>query len=99
MSIKNPSARPLPGGFPQFKRHLAAIHRMPPMHAPVRQFHASDVIYAMLRHGVGKSLLRRAGNGPIQDSMTAVKAVKGGAMPGKKLTSNILWGSVLRKPI
>lgn len=99
MSIKNPSARPLPGGFPQFNRHLAAIHRMPPMHAPVRPFHASDVIYAMLRHGVGKTLLRRSGSGPIQDSLTAMKAVKGGPQTPKKLTSNTLWGSILRKPV
>lgn len=99
MSVKNPSAKPLPGGFPQFKRHLAAIHRMPPMHAPVRPFHASDVIYAMLRHGVGKTLIRGAGNGPVGNSLTAQKAVRGGPKSPKALTSNTLWGSILRKPL
>lgn len=90
--------RPLPGGFPQFKRHLAAIHRMPPMHSPVRPFHVSDVVYSMLRHGIGKQLLRRAGSGPTGDSQIATRAVPGGAKAGKKLTSNTLWGSVLKKP-
>jgi hypothetical protein len=99
MSVKNPSGKPLPGGFPQFKRHLAAIHRMPPMHAPVRGFHASDVIYAMLRHGVGRSMIRNAGNAPMQDSLTAQKAVRGGPKSPKKLTSNSLFGSILRKPL
>lgn len=90
--------RPLPGGFPQFKRHLAAIHRMPPMHSPVRPFHVSDVIYSMLRHGVGKQLLRRSGSGPVSDGITGAKAVKGGATSPKKLTSNVLWGSILKRP-
>jgi hypothetical protein len=89
--------RTLPGGFPQFKRHLAAIHRMPPMHAPVRSFHVSDVVYSMLRHGVGKQLLRRTGSGPSSDNMVQNKAVKGGNIP-KKLTSNTLWGSILKRP-
>jgi hypothetical protein len=89
--------KPLPGGFPQFKRHLAAIHRMPPTHAPVRPFHASDVVYAMLRHGVGKQLLRRAGSGVSSDASTVAK-VRGGAGGSKKLTSNTLWGSVLKRP-
>lgn len=89
--------RPLPGGFPQFKRHLAAIHRMPPMHAPYRPFHVSDVVYSMLRHGVGKQLLRRAGTSPASDASTVAK-VRGGAGKSKGLTSNTLWGSVLKKP-
>jgi len=102
---KKPIASPdkvphMPGGFPNFKRHLAAIHRMPPTHAGSRKFHASDVIYAMLRHGVGKSLLRRAGSGPMQDSLTAEKAKAVDKMPKfKKLTSNTLWGSILKKPM
>lgn len=90
--------RPLPGGFPQFKRHLAAIHRMPPTHATARPFHVSDVVYAMLRHGVGKSLMRRTGSGPASDSTVQAKAVRGGAGSPRKLTSNTLWGSILKKP-
>jgi hypothetical protein len=90
--------RPLPGGFPQFKRHLAAIHRLPPMHSPVRPFHVSDVVYSMLRHGVGKQLLRRAGGGTAGDMITQQKAVAGGATSPKKLTSNVLWGSILKRP-
>jgi len=98
MAIKSTGKpKPLPGGFPQFKRHLAAIHRMPPSHAPVRPFHASDVIYAMLRHGVGKSMLRRAGSGPSGENNLADR-VRGGAKKPKGLTSNTLWGSVLKKP-
>ncbi len=94
----SPKQRALPGGFPNFKRHLAAIHRLPPTHSPVRPFHVSDVVYSMLRHGVGKQLLRRTGSGPIQDNQTAVKAVAGGAAKPRKLTANTLWGSVLKKP-
>jgi hypothetical protein len=90
-------SKPLPGGFPQFKRHLAAIHRMPPTHAPVRPFHASDVVYAMLRHGVGKQLLRRSGSGPSSDA-GIVSRVRGGGGNPRKLTSNTLWGSILKKP-
>ena len=99
MSIKSPSAKPLPGGFPQFKRHLAAIHRMPPMHAPVRGFHASDIIYAMLRHGVGKTMNRGGSSSPSNNNLTAQKAVRGGPKSPKALTSNTLWGSILRKPL
>ena len=84
-------ARPLPGGFPNFKRHLAAIHRMPPTHSPVRPFHVSDVVYAMLRHGVGQQNLRRTGNAPIADKLTQEKAAKGGK-------SNSMWKSLLKRP-
>jgi hypothetical protein len=91
--------RPLPGGFPQFKRHLAAIHRMPPTHSGSRPFHVSDVVYAMLRHGVGKTLLRGGDNSPSANSLTAQKAVRGGPKSPKGLTSNTLWGSILRKPL
>jgi hypothetical protein len=89
--------KPLPGGFPQFKRHLAAIHRLPPMHAPVRQFHVSDVVYSMLRHGIGKQLLRKSGSTPTGDKIIADKAA-GKVISPKKLTSNTLWGSILKRP-
>ena len=88
----------MPGGFPNFKRHLAAIHRMPPTHATPRKFHASDVIYAMLRHGVGSTLLRRTGSGPVQDSLTADKVKMKSGKSGR-LNSNTLWGSILKKPM
>jgi hypothetical protein len=91
LKIDKPKA--LPGGFPNFKRHLAAIHRMPPTHATPRKFHASDVIYSMLRKGVGSSLMRRTGSGPAQESITAEKAKQS----GKKLTSNSMWASTLKK--
>jgi hypothetical protein len=91
-------AKALPGGFPQFKRHLAAIHRMPPTHASTRPFHVSDVVYAMLRHGIGKSLVRRTGSTPTADMAVQNRAVRGGAKSPQKLTSNVLWGSILKKP-
>jgi len=93
LKIDKPKA--LPGGFPNFKRHLAAIHRMPPTHSEPRKFHASDVIYSMLRKNVGSSLMRRAGSGPAQESVLAEKAKKA---TGKKLTSNSMWASSLKKP-
>lgn len=90
--------RPLPGGFPQFKRHLAAIHRMPPTHAGARPFHVSDVVYSMLRAGLGKQLIRRGSSSPSSDAATQIKASKGSGANQKKLTSNTLWSSILRKP-
>ena len=78
-------------GFPNFKRHLAAIHRLPPTHSPVRPFHVSDVIYSMLRSSVGKQSLRRTGAGTSSDSQTQGKAAK---MPSG---SNKMWSKVLKK--
>ena len=98
MAGTSAKAKPLPGGFPQFKRHLAAIHRMPPTHATARPFHVSDVVYAMLRHGIGKQLLRGGNSSPSSDAITQGKTVRGGASSPRKLTSNTLWGSILKKP-
>lgn len=78
-------------GFPNFKRHLAAIHRLPPTHSPVRPFHVSDVVYSMLRSSVGKQGLRRAGAGTSSDASTRNKADK---MPSG---SNKMWSKVLKK--
>ena len=84
-------------GFPQFARHLAAIHRMPPMHAPVRKFHVSDIVYSMLRRGISKNMMRHVGkmmlrsgdSSPAPDSIAAMRV--GGARSGS------MWGSVLKK--
>jgi hypothetical protein len=92
MATTPAKAKNLPGGFPNFKRHLAAIHRLPPTHAPVRPFHVSDVVYSMLRSGgVGKQALRRAGSAVSSDMSTQNKAAK---MPSG---SNKFWSKTLKK--
>jgi hypothetical protein len=78
-------------GFPNFKRHLAAIHRLPPTHSPVRPFHVSDVIYSMLRSSVGKQALRRAGASANSDKQTQTKAARNPS------GSNRMWSKVLKK--
>jgi hypothetical protein len=92
MAITSAKAGKLAAGFPNFKRHLAAIHRLPPTHAPVRPFHVSDVIYSMLRSGgVGKQAIRRAGSGVASDSITQNKAATNPS------GSNKFWKKTLKK--
>ena len=79
------------GGYPQFKRHLAAIHRMPATHAPVRKFHASDIVYAMLRRGIGRSMLNKGLSSPSADRSLSFKS----GIPSLK--SNSMWKSTLRR--
>lgn len=79
----------LAAGYPQFSRHLAAIHRMPPTHAPVRKFHASDIVYAMLRRGVGRMMLRKGVSAPSADRSIASRA--GSSKPDS------MWKSTLRR--
>ncbi len=83
-------------GFPQFERHLAAIHRMPPTHSSVRKFHASDIVYAMLRRGVGRMMLRRGVSAPSADNNIRYKADRKSEIP--LMRSNSMWKATLRKP-
>lgn len=84
MSTKNMA------GFPQIKRHLSALTRMPATHVTNRPLHVSDIVYSLLRNpAVSQSMLRRGGSGPTGDKITSDKA--------GKLKSNSMWKSVLKK--